>query len=374
MDLLLKSSVASLIVFGLLLFTRNAVSQQPVHIAESIKIGLLIPDTNSIAAVNGARLAIRSANRSGGFNVRQFELLVRPLSGPWGTGSKQAVSLIFDEKVWVLLGSHDGRNAHLVEQAATKARIVFMSAWAGDPTLSQAFVPWFFNSVPNDNKQATAITAGIFKGPSGQKTAVISDDGYDSGSSLKSFLATVSTAGRPAPLQLSWKECGEDPGIVADKLTGNGINTLVILCQPKTAVGIVSIISEKNLKIKIFGSLSLLNEDELSPMELRTFNEKLIVPSGAINSIKIKAFAAEYERAFGKEPGEVAAVAFDAMNILIEAIRKAGTSDRERIQDALKNIHYEGVTGTFGFDEKGNRNDRIGLVNVKDGLPSGTYN
>ena len=263
----------------------------------------------------------------------------------------------------MLLGSHDGRNAHLVEQAATKARIVFMSAWAGDPTLSQAFVPWFFNSVPNDNKQATAITAGIFKGPSGQKTAVISDDGYDSGSSLKSFLATVSTAGRPAPLQLSWKECGEDPG-----------NTLVILCQPKTAVGIVSIISEKNLKIKIFGSLSLLNEDELSPMELRTFNEKLIVPSGAINSIKIKAFAAEYERAFGKEPGEVAAVAFDAMNILIEAIRKAGTSDRERIQDALKNIHYEGVTGTFGFDEKGNRNDRIGLVNVKDGLPSGTYN
>ncbi len=72
------------------------------------------------------------------------------MEGPWGTGSKQAVELIFDEEVWAILGSHDGRNAHLVEQVSAKSRVVFMSAWSGDPTLSQAFVPWFFNCVFND--------------------------------------------------------------------------------------------------------------------------------------------------------------------------------------------------------------------------------
>ena len=46
------------------------------------------------------------------------------------------------------MGSHDGRNAHLVEQVATKSQVVFLSAWASDPTLSQAFVPWFFSCVP----------------------------------------------------------------------------------------------------------------------------------------------------------------------------------------------------------------------------------
>lgn len=109
--------------------------------AADIKIGLLIPDSKSTAAVQGAELAVRVANEKDGLNGRHFELIVRSMEGPWGTGSKEAVSLIFEEKVWALLGSHDGRNAHLVEQAATRSIVVFVSAWTGDPTLSQAFIP-----------------------------------------------------------------------------------------------------------------------------------------------------------------------------------------------------------------------------------------
>jgi branched-chain amino acid transport system substrate-binding protein len=129
---------------------------------KSVKIGLLIPDNNSVAARQGAELAVRKANEDGGFQGRPFELVVRSMEGPWGTGSKQAVSLIFEEKVWALMGSHDGRNAHLVEQAATKAIVPFVSAWAGDPTLSQAFVPWFFNCVPNDSQQAETLIDEIY--------------------------------------------------------------------------------------------------------------------------------------------------------------------------------------------------------------------
>ncbi len=122
--------------------------------AVCIKIGLLIQDSSWTSAVHGAELAISKTNDNGGLNGRKFQLVVRSMEGPWGTGSKQAVDLIFEEKVWALIGLHDGRNAHLVEQAATKSQVVFLSAWSGDPTLSQAFVPWFFNCVPNDNQQA----------------------------------------------------------------------------------------------------------------------------------------------------------------------------------------------------------------------------
>ena len=56
------------------------------------------------------------------------------------------------------------------------------------------------------------------------------------------------------------------------------------------------------------------------------------------------------------------------MNILIEAIRKAGT-ERENIQKALAKIRYEGVTGTIEFDEKGNRIGIPGFVEIKNGVP-----
>ena len=129
---------------------------------ETINIGLLVQDKSSLAAKQSAELAIKMANNDGGINGCQIQLLTKDMEGPWGTGSKQAIKLVFEDKVWALLGSHDGRNAHLVEQAATKSIVVFISAWSSDPTLSQAFVPWFFNCVPNDRQQADAMTEEIF--------------------------------------------------------------------------------------------------------------------------------------------------------------------------------------------------------------------
>jgi ABC-type branched-subunit amino acid transport system substrate-binding protein len=100
--------------------------QIPVKADTTVKIGLLIQDNNSLAARYGAELAIRKANETGGFRGKQFRLITRSMEGPWGTGSKQAVDLIDGENVCAILGSHDGRNAHLVEQVSAKERIVFL--------------------------------------------------------------------------------------------------------------------------------------------------------------------------------------------------------------------------------------------------------
>ncbi|HJZ39764.1 MAG TPA: hypothetical protein VJ203_05310, partial [Bacteroidales bacterium] len=85
---------------------------------QPIKIGLLIQDKASLAAKQGAEMAIKLANKQNGGNSRPFQLITKGMEGPWGTGAKQAIDLIFENEVWALLGSHDGRNAHLVEQAA----------------------------------------------------------------------------------------------------------------------------------------------------------------------------------------------------------------------------------------------------------------
>ncbi len=176
-----KTIIQACLIITVIIFTSGlAFARDPSQPGRSVKIGLLIQDSSWTSAVHGAELAISDANKNGRLSGSLFQLVVRSMEGPWGTGSKQAVNLIFEEQVVALVGIHDGRNAHLVEQAATKSQVVFLSAWPGDPALSQAFVPWFFNCVPNDNQQAAAIFKEIYETRKYGNIVVVHEQEYDS--------------------------------------------------------------------------------------------------------------------------------------------------------------------------------------------------
>jgi branched-chain amino acid transport system substrate-binding protein len=322
---------------------------------DPVKIGLLIQDKTSLAARQGAELAIKMANEKGGLNGRPFRLLTKSMEGPWGTGSKQAVSLIFEDEVWALLGSHDGRNAHLVEQAATKSIVVFVSAWSSDPTLSQAFVPWFFNCVPNDRQQADILIEEIYNKRNLTRIATITDQAYDSNMSLKSYLQSVNLAGKNKPEQFLFDNFKEDLNILADRLQKAEINGIILFCQPAASLQIIRLLRQGKLNLPVFGSLSILNEDALSDRELQELSNIVYVPSGTLSGSKRLTFRQEYQKTYGKMPGRVAAYAFDGMNALMDAIRTSGSPDREKIQQALLKINCDGVTGRIQFDNMGKR-------------------
>ena len=90
--------------------------------------------------------------------------------------------------------------------------------------------------------------------------------------------------------------------------------------------------------IPLFGSLMLLNENELSDQELKELDNFLLYPVRRMVGISKYHFQQEYQKAYNKIPGIAASYAFDGMNILIEAIRNAGSPDREKIQKSLTNI------------------------------------
>jgi branched-chain amino acid transport system substrate-binding protein len=345
------------------------VCQIPDNNAANIRIGLLVPDRKSIAAVQGAELAIREANERGGLNGRHFELVVRSMEGPWGTGSKQAVNLIFNEQVWALLGLHDGRSAHLVEQAATKSTVVFVSAWSGDPTLSQAFVPWFFNCVPNDNQQAASLIEEIYNKRKYKKIVVVSGDDYDSKTALDNFLKSVIKSGKPDPVKISYNKYNLKPDALSDEIFKTYANCIVLFCQPSVSVKIVQQIRQRKMNIPLFGSLMLLNENELSPQELQVYDNIISIPSGDWSGPENFAFRQKFKNTYNRMPGMVASYSYDGMSVLIGAIRDAGSSDREKIQKSIKNIRYKGVTGLIQFDDKGNRSGNFKIMRMKDGVP-----
>ena len=345
--------------------------QIPVNTDSTVKIGLLIQDNKALAAKYGAEMAIRKANETGGFKGENFQLVIRSMEGPWGTGSKQAVDLIFQENVCAIMGSHDGRNAHLVEQVSAKARIVFLSAWASDPTLSQAFVPWFFSCIPNDLQQADAFINEIYTRRKLTRIVTVSDYGYDSKLALSSLEKKIKTANQTEPMQFFYDTPGIDYNEIIDKINKSGAEGIILLCNPSASLKLIQRLEERKMKQTVFGALSILDEDESSMQEQEEYRNIVLFVSTNWSGPKGLAFRKDYQRLYGSFPGAVATYSFDGMSMLIEAIRKAGP-DRIEIQKTLTKMRFDGVTGLIQFDGKGKRMGPVILVEIKNGIPVDT--
>ena len=358
-----------IIIIVCFLFAQDVYSQQIISKKDSIiKLGLLINDDKSFDARNGAKLAIDIANKKRDPNKLNFKLEVRSMEGPWGTGSKEVVNLIFEEKVWAILGSHDGRNAHLVEQVIAKTQIVFLSAWASDPTLSQAFVPWYFNCVPNDLQQADALIEEIYGKGKIAKIAIVSDRGYDSELALHSFLKKLKITGKADPVQFFYKNPDKEFNILIDEINKADVNGILLFGEPASSLRFINQLRGKKMNQSVFGTLSLMGETKFSEDELANFEGIMFVSSvNWLGSNGIN-FKKAFQRKYGKDPTEIAAYAFDGMNLIIEGIRLSDY-DREKVQEAMTKINYKGVTGTIQFDKRGNRIGNAELKELRNGIP-----
>lgn len=71
----------------------------------------------------------------------------------------------------------------------------------------------------------------------------------------------------------------------------------------------------------------------------------------------------------GAEPGQFPAQAYDAVNIMLEAVATAGPdATRESVRDALAATKdFPGVTGVTSFDENGEALKQLTKAIVKDG-------
>ena len=362
--------INSIFVFAFLgfIFQEIKAAQKPEVPDTTVKIGLLIPDNSSVAARQGAEMAIKKANDNGGFKGKPFQLIVRSMEGPWGTGSKQAVDLIFKENVSAIIGSSDGRNGHLIEQVTTKARIVFLSVWSSDPTLAQAFVPWYFSCVPNDLQQADAFINEIYNKRKLRKIAAVSDDGYDSRLAMESFVKKIRINGKTEPFQLLYNNPVQDFNDILNKINKAGVDGIILFGKPSASMRFIELMEKKKMKQTVFGAISLLNEDESSMQEQEDYKNMILFVSGNWSSPKGLAFRKEYQRLYGNFPGAVAAYSYDGLSLLIEAIRNAGLN-REEIQKALTKTQFEGVTGRIQFDDKGKRRGSAQLMELKNGIP-----
>jgi len=83
---------------------------------------------------------------------------------------------------------------------------------------------------------------------------------------------------------------------------------------------------------------------------------------------EVQAFVTEFEKRYSATPNMFAAVAFDAINIMADAIERAGSTDRGAIRDAVAATkNFPSVTGAITFTEVGDVMKEYTRVQVRDG-------
>jgi branched-chain amino acid transport system substrate-binding protein len=83
---------------------------------------------------------------------------------------------------------------------------------------------------------------------------------------------------------------------------------------------------------------------------------------------EVQKFVSAYEKEYGKKPGAMAALGYDAARVLADAIKRAGKLDKAAIRDALaKTQDFPGITGSITMDANRDCIKPAVILQVKDG-------
>jgi branched-chain amino acid transport system substrate-binding protein len=83
---------------------------------------------------------------------------------------------------------------------------------------------------------------------------------------------------------------------------------------------------------------------------------------------EVVAWVKKYREKHGQVPDALGTLAYDGTNLLLEAIRKAGSDDPRKIRDALASIRdFHGVTGKSTLDRNGDSVKSAAIVKIEGG-------
>ena len=164
-------------------------------------------------------------------------------------------------------------------------------------------------------------------------------------------------------------EAERDHGAILNKLRQTNPDAVFIISHYNEAAAICRQIRRMNWKVKKFSPSSI-------------FSVKMIELGGeaaegiATNTLfamedpnpKVQSFIAEFNKIANRDPNMHAACAYDSFLMVCDAIKRAGTTNRAAVRDALAATRdFDGVTGKLTFTEVGDINRKYMVTVIEDG-------
>lgn len=355
-----------------------AVAQEDCDFVGEIYLGVIAPLTGDIPkvgqdTVEAAEMAVDEINAACGLEVdgENYEVVILVEDNESKAESSVAVAtrLIVEEDVLGIIGPQASKQAVPTGQVANDRETPMISPWSTNPDTTFER-PWVFRAAFLDPFQGPVV-ASFVQSEFGAETAAVL---YDVGSDYPKGLAenfrdaavengievvgfeTFTTGDTDFSSQLT-NIISENPDVI---FTPQYYNEVPLIVQQARELGYEGPIVGSDS----WGTADLL--DLCGEACEGLFFSTHYAPDIAteVGQTFIKA----YEERYSTTPSDVAALTYDAFQMMFMAIENANSLEKADVRDALANIElFEGVTGIMSFDEQGDPIKCAVIIQIKDG-------
>jgi len=322
------------------------------------------------SAKNGVLMAAAEINELGGINDRKIDVAIEDDGGSPERSATLASKLINQDKVVAIIAGGASGNSLAAAPRAQTLKIPFISPSSTDPAVTRTG-DYIFRVCFIDAFQGEVMAKFAADTLKAKKTAIMVDfnNPYSRGLSEFFELSFTKLGGEIVSKQ-SYAQ--GDPDYKGQLSTIRTANPDAIYIPGYYAD--VAIMAKQARQLGL--NQPLLGGDgwdapELWPLGGDALNNSYITShySPGDPSPSIQKFVHDYKQRYGNlEPDAHAALAYDAMNVVADAIRRAGNTDSAKLRDALAQTKdFSGVTGMISMNSDRDAVKPAVVLKLEDG-------
>ena len=348
-----------------------------------VKIAILAPlsgpvPTFGVSTRDGALLAIEEWNAKGGVLKKKIEAIVEDSQCTPDPAVNAANKVIDQDKVKFIIGEVCSKASIPVSEIANAKKVIQVSPTSTNPSVtveaSGATKPYIFRACFIDPFQGTVGAKFAIENLKAKKAFIMLDQANDYVKGLAEFFEQSFVA-----------QGGEVVG--KESYTSTDTDFSAILAKVRTSrpdvvylpdyYNIVNLATkqakEKGIQVPFMGG----DGWDSSDLDLKaaaggyfTNHYSPFDPRPEVQNF-VKAYGDKFKDDSGnaKVPDALATLAYDATNLLLQAIKEAGSEDTGKVKDALAKISFNGVSGLITFDAQNNPVKSATILAVKaDGV------
>ncbi|MEM5422773.1 MULTISPECIES: branched-chain amino acid ABC transporter substrate-binding protein [Paraburkholderia] len=341
-----------------------------------VKIGHVGPLTGGSAHLgkdneNGARLAIEEINAKG-LTIDGQKITLALDAQDDAADPRQATQVaqkLVDDKVVAVIGHLNSGASIPASKIYSDAGIVQISPSSTNPSYTQQGFKTTYRVVATDAQQGPALADYAAKSLN-VKTVAVVDDSTAYGQGLANeFEKTAKSLGMKVLSHDATNDKAVDFRAILTKIKGENPDAIMYGGMDATGGPFAKQARQLGLRAKVLSGDGVCTESLADLAGAATDN---IVCSQAGMAVERMnggaAFAAKYQKRFGHPIEFDAPFTYDAVYIVVDAMKRANAIDHAKILAQIPGTDYKGVIGETTFDSKGDlKHGVISLYNYKGG-------
>ncbi len=341
---------------------------------ETVKIGEYASMTGKEAAFGqsshkGTLLAIEEMNAAGGVLGRKIELVTDDDQTKQGESATIAKKLIFRDKVVGIVGEVASMRSLEAAPICQAYKIPMISPSSTNPRVTE-IGNYIFRVCFIDPFQGTVMAKFAKESLKIHRVALLTSvsSAYSVGLA-KYFKERFVSDGGEIVIEQKYTEGDKDFNAQLTAIKAAGVDGIFVPGYYTEAALICRQARELDMSIPLFGG------DGWEAPELITIGGTAVEGcyysthySPQVDTPAVKAFVAKFQARFGETPDAMAALGYDSAEVMVDAIRRAGSTAGPAVRDALAATKdFQGVTGSTTMDKDRNASKAAVVIMVKDG-------